>query len=42
MKLVFQCTENIVGKGENAGLQNFSPFSTIFFIGIFSLIRENS
>ena len=30
MEFVFDSEENIVGKGENAGLPAFSPFPTIF------------
>ena len=30
LKLAFGRIENIVGKGENAGYQHFSPFPTMF------------
>ena len=30
MEVVFDTVENMVGKGENAGYQHFSPFPTMF------------
>ena len=38
MEFVFDSEENIVGKGENAGLPAFSPFPTMFLFGFFSRI----
>ena len=35
LKFVFGRLENIVGKGENAGLPAFSPFPTLFSKGFF-------
>ena len=36
LKVVLGRVENIVGKGENAGYQHFSPFSTMFSKVFFS------
>ena len=35
LKFVLGRIENIVGKGENAGYQHFSPFPTMFTKGFF-------
>ena len=35
LKFVSGKVENIVGKGENAGYQHFSPFSTMFSKGFY-------
>ena len=38
---VFDRVENNVGKGENAGYQHFSPFSTVFLKGVFLGVVES-
>ena len=40
-KFVLETVENIVGKGEKAGLPAFSPFPTIFSKGVFLKVNKS-
>ena len=40
IEISFERVENIFGKGENAGYQHFSPFSTTFSKGfLYSVVK---
>ena len=40
MKVVIDMTENIMGKGENVGIQNFFPLPKMFYKG-FSAVQKS-
>ena len=41
LKFVFRWVENIVGKGENAGYQYFSPFPRMFSKGFLFRVAKS-